>query len=203
MNPLLKRLASLRVRVRFLDGLLGVCAPFALVLGVGCLPRGADSGCISRALSCHAAGRPARFRRRCRLALSWSAPSPSRATVSTWPCTSRKNIPSSMTPWPPPWNSCNNRRKKTPGSAAPNRCATGTVQETMAKLATCDFSRILERKTALGSASGRLLHRAAGGRRRRHDAALRPDRRLPFRRAVRHAHLDANHRRTGRPDSTQ
>ena len=34
MNPLLKRLASLRRKVRFLDGWLGVCALVALVLGV-------------------------------------------------------------------------------------------------------------------------------------------------------------------------
>jgi hypothetical protein len=34
-NPLLKRLASLRRKVRFLDGWLGICAVVALVLGVG------------------------------------------------------------------------------------------------------------------------------------------------------------------------
>src|SRR3954454_9174619 len=35
MNPLLKRLASLRRRVRLLDGWQGVCALLTLLLGVG------------------------------------------------------------------------------------------------------------------------------------------------------------------------
>src|SRR5947209_2454703 len=35
MNPLLKRLAALRRKVRILDGWLGVCSLAALVLGVG------------------------------------------------------------------------------------------------------------------------------------------------------------------------
>jgi hypothetical protein len=35
MNPLLRRLATLRLKVRFLDGWLGICALVALILGVG------------------------------------------------------------------------------------------------------------------------------------------------------------------------
>ncbi|HMF13082.1 MAG TPA: hypothetical protein VKE94_12280, partial [Gemmataceae bacterium] len=35
MNPLLRRLAMLRLKVRFLDGWLGICALVALILGVG------------------------------------------------------------------------------------------------------------------------------------------------------------------------
>src|SRR5687767_10343679 len=37
MNPLLKRLRSLRFKVRVLDGWQGICAVVALVLGVGVL----------------------------------------------------------------------------------------------------------------------------------------------------------------------
>src|SRR5687767_6943035 len=37
MNPLLKRLAALRWKVRLLDGWQGLCAMVALVLGVGVL----------------------------------------------------------------------------------------------------------------------------------------------------------------------
>jgi hypothetical protein len=42
MNPLLKRLASLRVKVRLLDGWQGICAVVALVLGVGLVVGVAD-----------------------------------------------------------------------------------------------------------------------------------------------------------------
>ena len=34
MNPLLKRLAALRLKVRLLDGWQGICALVALILGV-------------------------------------------------------------------------------------------------------------------------------------------------------------------------